>query len=71
MTQIKNKQFNNHNRSKKSFSINNLYDIFHKIKNPNREQKKEIIHSVVEKIFVERLDNKRSNAYTNQFLKYV
>ena len=57
------------NRSKKSFSINNLYDIFHKIKNPNREQKKEIIHSVVEKIFVERLDNKRSNAYTKPVLK--
>ena len=40
-------------------STNKLFDIFHRIKNPNREEKKEIIQAIVNKIYVERIDNTR------------
>lgn len=45
--------------SNKPLSMNKLFDIFHRIKNPNREEKKEIIQTIVNRIYVERVDNTR------------
>lgn len=53
------KTFQKNLSANKPMSTNKLFDIFHRIKNPNREEKKEIIQAIVNKIYVERIDNTR------------
>lgn len=39
-------------------SIDDLYSKFHRVKNPDREVKRDIIHAIIDRIYVERTDEK-------------
>lgn len=45
------------NATKQPATIESLYNKFHEVNNPDREKKKEIIQSIVDKIYLERLDD--------------